>query len=48
MPYYRPWRETFCINPQPRGIGYYDSAIENSILGALSESLGPGGKAFLE
>ena len=48
MPYYRPWIETFCINPQPRGIGYYDSAIENSILGALSESLGPGGKAFLE
>lgn len=48
MPYYRPWIEAFCINPQPRGIGYYDSALENSILRALSGSLGPGGKAFLE
>lgn len=48
LPYYRPWIEAFCINPHPRGIGYYDSSIETSVLKVLSESLGPGGKVFLE
>lgn len=54
-PFYRPWIDIFCIKDildfRPLGRGYYDyydSAIEDALLGAFSGALGPGQKIFIE
>lgn len=54
-PFYRPWIDIFCIKdridlrPLDRGYyDYYDSVIEDALLGAFCGALGPGEKVFIE
>ena len=55
VPYYRSWIEIFCIkdrlnfrSPGMDYYDYYDSDIENALLGALCSALGPGDRIFIE
>lgn len=54
-PYYKPWIDIFCtkdrLDLRPFGKGfydYYDSDIEDALLGAFCGELGPGQKIFIE
>lgn len=48
-PHYKPWIELFCIQGSLRsGRDYYGSAVEDSLLKFFSESVGPGGRIFIE
>lgn len=48
-PHYRPWMEIFCIRGSS-GCGkyYFGSAVEDSLLEFFSQSIGPGGKIYIE
>jgi hypothetical protein len=48
-PHYRPWAELFCIRGSLRSVkDYYGSAVEDAVLRLFSNSLGPGGKIYIE
>lgn len=47
-PHYRPWIELFCISERAAGISYFDSDVEDHLMGFLCAALGPGGKVFVE
>jgi hypothetical protein len=48
-PHYRPWMEIFCIRGSSRcGKDYFGSAMEDSLLEFFSQSIGPGGKIYIE
>jgi len=50
-PYYRPWVEFFSINSHiglKKSIEFFDSLIEENLLGFFSGPLGPGSKIYIE
>lgn len=50
-PYHKPWVEFYGINPSlklEKGFYYFDSTIEEKLLGLFSNALPPGGKIYVQ